>query len=632
MPRSSQRWDEEDDDYYPVYKGARNYESLGAKMGEAFSDLAVSVRRAAGNVLDDPAVSKQAAEAGKTWEKAKKAVFGEEEPDDDRRVASGLPANCFCDMRGFACPRHRGREKWRLAQDYKLHVKHNVEADGSSSETALGGGGKLAGATFGADVIQRAQDAAGIAARDADMAQLVQMGFDPDKVARALAKHKTLVAATNALLDDPDSAARDDTSGSQLPEPPSAPPPKPPGASFSDGAAASRGEPRVLGAPLGSSAGPFDLGGINLISLEEMDSPPAAAALPVPAAAARSAYADLDPMSARFPVQPAAPLRPPPGVMATAGGMPLMMSASPALPLEAPPPMQPPMLLQGFGGGSMRIGAVPHMDGHAPRGPPGYVPAVAPRGYHSGGHGPMGMPHGCLMGYPYGGGATVAGGLTVPHGGMGMPTPHASAIAPQLTAQMPGAPRLTPPSMAMAYVAPGGAVSAAPAYAPTGAVSGGCVSAASPPSVASLGSTPSTDEGSDGLPAWLSTAEANLSTLAAAAVPHPAAPASAPWQAALAASAVAPWMVVADPATARAYYYNTVTKESQWEPPSAAAADSDAPVVLRASAAAPPPAAAAGALPAGWQSGIDPKSGVVYYCNPSLNVTQWAHPAETTTR
>ena len=31
-------------------------------------------------------------------------------------------------------------------------------------------------------------------------------------------------------------------------------------------------------------------------------------------------------------------------------------------------------------------------------------------------------------------------------------------------------------------------------------------------------------------------------------------------------------------------------------------------------------------LPPGWQSAIDPTSGVVYYCNPSASITQWDHP------
>lgn len=31
-------------------------------------------------------------------------------------------------------------------------------------------------------------------------------------------------------------------------------------------------------------------------------------------------------------------------------------------------------------------------------------------------------------------------------------------------------------------------------------------------------------------------------------------------------------------------------------------------------------------LPPGWEMGVDPATGVVYYCNASLNVTQWEHP------
>ena len=31
-------------------------------------------------------------------------------------------------------------------------------------------------------------------------------------------------------------------------------------------------------------------------------------------------------------------------------------------------------------------------------------------------------------------------------------------------------------------------------------------------------------------------------------------------------------------------------------------------------------------LPPGWQSGVDPSTGVTYYCNPSTNTTQWERP------
>ena len=99
--------------------------------------------------------------------------------DSPPRSQSSLPENCFCDMRGFACPRHRGeqrvregdgcgaeaggrerrregrlgerrllwphprvrlplagREKWRQNHDYKIHVEHNV--DSAASDAALG--------------------------------------------------------------------------------------------------------------------------------------------------------------------------------------------------------------------------------------------------------------------------------------------------------------------------------------------------------------------------------------------------------------------------------------------------------------------------------------------------------------
>ena len=38
-------------------------------------------------------------------------------------------------------------------------------------------------------------------------------------------------------------------------------------------------------------------------------------------------------------------------------------------------------------------------------------------------------------------------------------------------------------------------------------------------------------------------------------------------------------------------------------------------------------AAASRPLPAGWESGVDPASGVTYYCNPARGVTQWEFPA-----
>jgi len=79
------------------------------------------------------------------WGRARRAFsMGDDSPP---RSQSSLPENCFCDMRGFACPRHRGREKWRQNHDYKIHVEHNI--DSAASDAALGAGSTLAGSTFG---------------------------------------------------------------------------------------------------------------------------------------------------------------------------------------------------------------------------------------------------------------------------------------------------------------------------------------------------------------------------------------------------------------------------------------------------------------------------------------------------
>mmetsp|Transcript_1909 Transcript_1909/g.6274 ORF Transcript_1909/g.6274 Transcript_1909/m.6274 type:complete len:163 (+) Transcript_1909:35-523(+) len=147
------RWDDDDDDYAPVYKGNRNYDSVGAKVGEAFSDLAVSVRKVADRVLDDGGTNRGgrfderrgSGSSNNAWGRARRAFsMGDDSPP---RSQSSLPENCFCDMRGFACPRHRGREKWRQNHDYKIHVEHNV--DSAASDAALGAGSTLAGSTFG---------------------------------------------------------------------------------------------------------------------------------------------------------------------------------------------------------------------------------------------------------------------------------------------------------------------------------------------------------------------------------------------------------------------------------------------------------------------------------------------------
>jgi len=689
---SRSRWDEDDEEYHPVYKGSRNYDSVGAKVGEAFNDLAVSVRRAAGAVLEDPAVSKKAAEANKTWQKAKHAMFGDEDSDDDRRGSSRLPDNCFCDMRGFACPRHRGREKWRFGHDFKLHVQHNVDSTGSASETALGAGSKLAGATFGEDVIKQAQAAAGLASRDADMAQLVQMGFDPTKVAEALVKHTTLDAATNALLDDPDSAARDEVVGqaSQLPEPPSAPPPHPPGSS--SGAAAA--SVSVLAAPPGSHVAGAD--GPNLICLDEVDGPPPPR---LPSASAPvSSYLGREPMLPESPLPNSLPPpRPPPGVMTAAGEVPMMVHGQVGAGLAAPAGAGP-MPALGFSPAIRQMGGMPDCRAGMMMPPPaafakGYPPSgFVPHGYAARGglltngmaadgiRDPMQVPvpqfHPMPMraGWPAQDGFAGMGGL---NGCGAAGQSHSPGLAPYGVAHNAAAPATTLPGPEPAYTNPplsalvrggGGSLdagmrarspslasaargcscSAFPQAAPDvrcdGGAAGGARDAQPAPPAVTVRSGPSNDEGLDGFPAWLSSAQASLSCFAAstqatAAAAHPTAPQPAPAPAPGARPepcAAACWTMGTDRATGRTYYYNLSTQASQWDRPADLAPASPGAAAVHAETAPsaaieaplgaptrPPP------LPAGWQSGVDPKTGVVYYCNASLNVTQWEHPAST---
>ena len=61
-------------------------------------------------------------------------------------MLGNMPPGCFCDMRGYSCPLHRGRELWRFSKDYQLHVAHNVDpnnpgqrATGIAGEAAPGG-------------------------------------------------------------------------------------------------------------------------------------------------------------------------------------------------------------------------------------------------------------------------------------------------------------------------------------------------------------------------------------------------------------------------------------------------------------------------------------------------------------
>ena len=167
MPR---RWDDDDDDdYNPVYKGSRNYESTTVSIGDAIGDAVVSVRNGAVNMAEN--ISREArqndalrgmgeavADVGDMlknttadlservtheWQRATSKITGE--PHDatagNRRMLGNMPPGCFCDMRGYACPLHRGREAWRTSTGYQSHMAHNVDPK-NAGEKATGIAGK----------------------------------------------------------------------------------------------------------------------------------------------------------------------------------------------------------------------------------------------------------------------------------------------------------------------------------------------------------------------------------------------------------------------------------------------------------------------------------------------------------
>lgn len=118
------------------------------------------------------------------------------------------------------------------------------------------------------------------------------------------------------------------------------------------------------------------------------------------------------------------------------------------------------------------------------------------------------------------------------------------------------------------------------------------------------------------------------------------------------------WESTTDPATGRPYYFNRATGETSWTPPAATAAATALPAVgslsavdlgatagadavaaaaaaaagllvagdAGATATAPLAALPAAALPAGWESTIDPATGKTYYFNRATNETTWTMP------
>ena len=104
------------------------------KVGDGVADVAESIKEGAADLSE---------RVGNEWEKATaklddrgRPVLSDPKSRDDednekgsRRMLGSMPPGCFCDMRGYACPMHRGREAWRFTKDFQLHVEQNVDPE-----------------------------------------------------------------------------------------------------------------------------------------------------------------------------------------------------------------------------------------------------------------------------------------------------------------------------------------------------------------------------------------------------------------------------------------------------------------------------------------------------------------------
>ncbi|KOO24342.1 hypothetical protein Ctob_006880 [Chrysochromulina tobinii] len=168
MPR--RRSDEEDDDdYEPVYRGGRNYEGPGASFADGAGDFFDAVKKGAGELAEGikettlsltEKVGQEVEKVTRQWdgkdEEQRQPQPGWQQRSGDsrkvtdevsgsRRMLGNMPPGCFCDMRGYACPIHRGQEAWRFSQDFRSHVQHNVDPDNASARAVgiAGGDAKI---------------------------------------------------------------------------------------------------------------------------------------------------------------------------------------------------------------------------------------------------------------------------------------------------------------------------------------------------------------------------------------------------------------------------------------------------------------------------------------------------------
>lgn len=542
------RYDDSDSDDEPIYRGSRNYDGVGSSLGDAFNDLAVSVKNVAGKLVDESkrkeivsSLQSKISEAGETLEKVKKdtsKAFEHAMRKDERGTnTSGMPDGCFCDMRGYACPKHRGREKWRQDRVYQQHIQHNF-----CGEVAAGGGEDEDGAAVyaaNAAVADRLK-------ADEDMAKLIAMGFDPDKVQRALKEHSTLDDAMNSLLDEQRhedtvaklSAARASAEANliSLDEPPPTPSLLELDPIFSSAPPAGLGGSAVLGEGLG---GGVALGGVAL------------GGVAVPGAAATilggGGSGGLAPGPSALAAHPLMTPVPPEGFAST----------PPATPPPVPPPVLPPWraCVDAASGATYFFNTVTRQSQWEQPGTSAALPT------------PM------------------AGG------------PVSTSIASPNTANSAGGPKSSSDRHAAGGHAVGGHAMG------WGAAGGG---AAQPKQDAPLATHNASDQ------------VLEQAVLAAKSEVASSAPAASCAHAGESRAAVATGSARGTSAA--------VAPAASPRPSSQPQAHASLKHGTAAVSARPARPSHSPGLPAGWESGVDPRTGVRYYCNPVLQITQWERP------
>lgn len=101
-----------------------------------------------------------------------------------------MPEGCYCDMRGWACPLHKGHEKWRQSHVFTQHVAYNDPnaaevtdsgaAQPAAAQPVAATGGAAAADAAAADLAVQRAVAMAAAERADHVETLATMGFPAD--------------------------------------------------------------------------------------------------------------------------------------------------------------------------------------------------------------------------------------------------------------------------------------------------------------------------------------------------------------------------------------------------------------------------------------------------------------------